>query len=141
MSAPTLCRWAGWHWQLAFWWTPPSSWLKTDTGIFPSARHQVEKHSREAAARIGKSSVKSYAGTLFAGFTTLPEIPQNDVVAQFGIPRGDFSLDVQDGQSVHAAFVRRLIALHAHGTSWYFDHASVAALAGAGPDSPVFSRS
>ena len=62
-------------------------------------------HSREAAARVGQSDFKSYAGTLFAGFTTLPEIPQNDVVAQFGIPRGDFSLDVQDGQSVHAAFV------------------------------------
>ena len=62
-------------------------------------------HSREAAARIGKSDFKNYAGTLFAGFTTLPEIPQDDVAAQSGIPGGDVSLDVQDGQSIHAALV------------------------------------
>src|SRR5207237_8141627 len=80
-------------------------------------------HSREVAAGIGKSDFKSYAGTLFAGPTTLPEIPQDDVVAQFGLPGGDVSLDIQDGQSVHAAPVRGLIALHAHGTSRYFDHA------------------
>src|SRR5207302_10980735 len=62
-------------------------------------------HSREAAARIGKSDFKSYASTLFARLTTLPQIPQDDVVAQFGLPRGDVSLDIQDGQSVHAAAV------------------------------------
>src|SRR5712692_8593931 len=98
-------------------------------------------YSREAAARIGKSDFKNYAGTLFAGFKTLPEVPQNDVVDQFGIPRGDVSLDVQDRQPVHASTVRRFDAVHAHGTSRYFDHASFAALAGAGPDSPVLSRS
>src|SRR5256885_13842745 len=62
-------------------------------------------HSRESAARIGKSDLKGDTGTLLAGFTTLPEIPQDHVVAQFGIPGGDVSLDVQDGQSVHAALV------------------------------------
>ena len=73
--------------------------------VHPGSHPDGHFHSREAAARIGKSDFKSYAGTLFAGFTTLPEIPQDDVVAQFGIPRGDVSLDVQDGQSVHAALV------------------------------------
>src|SRR5207244_5436861 len=62
-------------------------------------------HSREAAARIGKSDFKSYAGSLFAGFTTLPKIPQDDVLTQFGIPRGDVSLNVQNRQSVYAALV------------------------------------
>jgi hypothetical protein len=62
-------------------------------------------HSREAAARIGKSDFKNYAGTLFAGSSTLPEIPQDDVVGQFGFPCGDLSLDVQNRQSVHAALV------------------------------------
>ena len=45
IPARTSCRWAAWHWRLAFWWTPPSSWWRTDTGIFPSVRHQREKHS------------------------------------------------------------------------------------------------
>ena len=62
-------------------------------------------HSREAAARIGKSDFKGYAGTIFADFTILPEISQNDVVAQSGIPFGDVSLNVQDGQSIYAALV------------------------------------
>jgi nucleotide-binding universal stress UspA family protein len=74
-------------------------------GHHPSSHPDGHFHSREAAARIGKSDFKGYAGTLFASFTTLPEIPQDDVVAQFGIPGGDVSLDVQDGQSVHATFV------------------------------------
>jgi len=38
--------WVGWRWPLVFWWTPPSSWWKTDIGIFPNARHQEEKRSR-----------------------------------------------------------------------------------------------
>src|SRR3982074_79932 len=34
------------------------------------------------------------------------KIPQDDIVAQFGLPGGDVSLDIQDRQSVHAAPVR-----------------------------------
>ncbi len=91
----------------------PSAGMDEDSGrgLLVLAGHHAGSHpdghlhSREAAARIGKSDLKNYAGTLFAGFTTLPEIPQNDVAAQFGIPGGDVSLDVQDGQSVHAALV------------------------------------
>src|SRR5260370_15019132 len=98
-------------------------------------------HSREATARIRKPNFKNYAGTLFAGSKTLPEIPQNDLVAQSGIPCGDVSLDVQDGQPVHASTVRTFDAVHAHGTSWYFDHASVAAPARARSDSSILSRS
>ncbi len=62
-------------------------------------------HSREAAARIGKSDFKNYAGTLFAGFTTVLEVPQDDVASQFGLPRGDVSFDIQNGQSIYAALV------------------------------------
>ncbi len=80
-------------------------------GLLVLAGHHSGSHphghfySRKAAARIGKSDFKNYTGTLFAGLTTLPEIPQDDSVAQFGIPGGDVSLDVQNRQSVHAAFV------------------------------------
>src|SRR5258708_5032970 len=89
-------RWHGrrlWPWASRLCWQSllsPSSWS------FSFA---------EAAARIGQSDFKNYAGTLFAGFKTLPEIPQNDVAVESGIPSGDVSLDVQDGQSIYASLV------------------------------------
>src|SRR2546427_99865 len=46
-------------------------------------------HPRKAAAGIGKPGFKSYAGTLFAGFTTLLKVPQDDVATESGIPAGD----------------------------------------------------
>jgi len=35
-SVRTLCRWADWPSPLVCSWMPPSSWLKTVTGIYPS---------------------------------------------------------------------------------------------------------
>ena len=35
----------GLAWPLASWWTPPSSWWKTDTGIFPNGRGPAAKQS------------------------------------------------------------------------------------------------
>ncbi len=86
----------------------PLAWTKTLAVGFSSLLAITldgHFHSRKAAARMGKSDFKNYASTLFTRFTTLPEIPQNDAVAQFGIPRRDVPVDVQDGQSVHAALI------------------------------------
>ncbi len=62
-------------------------------------------HSREAAVRIGESGLKSYAGALFASVATLHQIPKDDVIAQLSIPPRNVSLNVQAGQSIHAALV------------------------------------
>jgi len=57
-----------------------------------------------AAARIGKSDLKNYAGTLSAGFTTLLEY-RKTTLCHLAFLVVTFSLDVQDGQSVHASVV------------------------------------
>ena len=91
----------------------PSARMDEDSGrgLFVLVGHHActqldgDLHPREVAARVGKSDFTTYAGSLFAAFTTLPEIPQDDVAAQFGLPRGDVSFDIQDGQSIYAALV------------------------------------
>src|SRR5438445_4761841 len=74
-------------------------------GHHPRPHPHGHFHSRKAAARIGESDLKSYAGSLFARIATLPEIPQDDIVAQFDIPPADVSPDVQTGQSIHSTIV------------------------------------
>ena len=88
----------------------PLAWTKTLAVGFSSLLAitlvpilMVIFHSGKTAARIRESDLKSHTGDLFASLATLFEIPQDDVAAQFGVPAGYISLDVQAWQSVHAA--------------------------------------
>jgi len=68
-------------------------------------RGHLRLRARHSSFPINQTDFATYAGSLFAGFTALPEIPQDDIADQFGLPRGDVSFDIPHGQSIYAALV------------------------------------
>jgi|SRR5579872_4848193 len=88
-----------------------------------------------------KPGLESYPGGLPACIAALPQIPQDHAALEPAIPACDFPADVSPGQPVHAATLRRLLTLHAHFTARDRHHASIPAVAGAGPGVALLSRS
>ena len=75
-----------------------------------------------------------------AGSSAMPEIPQDDIVGESAVPRDYVPLDVEARQPVHAAALRRIVAIHADSAARYFHHEGFATSTGAGSHAPIIPR-